>query len=116
MSPRWGLQVSMLTPLPSRQGELQLEMPTRYIAYFDSVMVRFMAQSPGAASIQAPANHAARGGAATQAPKLLLQVEKMHRDLAREMRVKSRGRAQYEQPHECFVSKDSGLVRHPVNP
>src|SRR5258706_15287454 len=62
-----------------------------YVAYFDSVVVRSRAQSPGSRKAQVSKLRQIMLLAEerpTQAPKLLLQVEKMHRELAREMRVK----------------------------
>src|SRR6266446_4303554 len=62
-----------------------------YVAYFDSVVVRSRAQSPGSRKAQVSKLRQIMLLAEerpTQAPKLLLQVEKMHRELARETRVK----------------------------
>ncbi len=62
-----------------------------YVAYFDSVTVRSRAQSPGSRKVQVSKLRQIMLLAEerpTQAPKLLLRVEKMHRELAREMRVK----------------------------
>ncbi len=62
-----------------------------YVAYFDSVMVRSRAQSPSSRKVQVSKLRQIMLLAEerpTQAPKLLLRVEKMHRQLAREMRVK----------------------------
>ncbi len=61
------------------------------VAYFDSVMVRSRAQSPSSRKVQVSKLRQIMLLAEerpTQAPKLLLRVEKMHRQLAREMRVK----------------------------
>jgi len=61
------------------------------MSYFDSVMVRSRAQSPGSRKAQVSKPRQIMLLAEerpTQAPKLLLQVEKMHRELARETRVK----------------------------
>jgi hypothetical protein len=60
-----------------------------YVAYFDSVMVRSRAQSPSSRKVQVSKLRQIMLLAEerpTQAPKLLLRVEKMHRQLAREMR------------------------------
>jgi hypothetical protein len=62
-----------------------------YVAYFDSVMVRSRAQSPSSRKVQVSKLRQIMllaGERPTQAHKLLLRVEKMHRQLAREMRVK----------------------------
>ena len=62
-----------------------------YVAYFDSVMVRTKAQSPGSRKAQVSKLRQIMPLAEerpTQAPNLLLRVEKMHRELARKMPVK----------------------------
>jgi len=62
-----------------------------YIAYFDSVMVRSRAQSPSSRKVQVSKLRQIMLLAEerpTQAPKLLQRVEKMHRELSQDMRVK----------------------------
>jgi hypothetical protein len=63
-----------------------------YLAYLDSVMVRSKAQSPGSRRVQVSKLRQIMLLAEeqpAQAYKLLQRVEKMHRDLMREVPVKS---------------------------
>jgi len=62
-----------------------------YVAYLDSVMVRARTQSPGSRKVQVSKLRQIMLLAKerpTQAPRLLQRVDKVHRELSQEMRVK----------------------------
>jgi hypothetical protein len=83
-----------------------------YVAYLDSVMIRSKAQSPTSRRVQVSKLRQIMLLAEEQpahAPKLLARVEKMHRELMREMPVKSLFAAMVD------VARKQRAMRKPLN-